>query len=347
MKNKLQSGFSLVELMVALIIGLLLIAGVIEVFISSRQVYRVQDMQARMQEDGRYATSVIAEKLSRAGFRGCNSLKNQGNNAGNTELVNVLTNANDYFWDLEVPIQGHEATNGGWSPGLPDTIANSGPIAGTDVITIRTTSSLNIEVRDHDVAVDGEEDSEDYTAPLIISADNSLPTCDPSTDDKCNNILLVSDCTHAAVFQVTNDPDNGILEHEAGVGKPGNATADLKGNFAKGTITNISSDTFYVKNDANGNPSLYQKTLNENAVAIVEGVENMQVEYGIDTNGDLSIDRYVKADNVPDWSTVLSVKISLSMINIAPSQETTDIALGGGRLRTVFSKTIVLRNRIQ
>lgn len=345
MKHRLQNGFSLVELMVALVIGLLLVAGIIEIFISSRQVYRVQDMQARMQEDGRYATSVIAEKLSRAGFRGCNSLKNQGNNAGNTELVNVLTNANDYFWNLEVPIQGHEATNGGWSPGLPDTIANSGPIAGTDVITIRTTSSLNIEVRDHDVAVDGEEDSEDYTAPLIISADNSLSTCDPSTDDQCSNILLVSDCNHAAVFQVTNDPDNGILEHEAGVGTPGNATADLKGNFAKGTITNISSDTFYIKNDSSGNPSLYQKTLDDNAVAIVEGVANMQIEYGIDTDGDLSVDSYVKADNIADWSTVLSVKISLFMINIAPNQESTDVAIGGGRLSTVFSKTIVLRNR--
>ncbi|KKM22247.1 hypothetical protein LCGC14_1627350, partial [marine sediment metagenome] len=47
---KKNNGFSLVELMVALVIGLVLIGGVIELFTSTRQTYRIQDMKARMQE---------------------------------------------------------------------------------------------------------------------------------------------------------------------------------------------------------------------------------------------------------------------------------------------------------
>ena len=50
-----QRGFTLVELMVALAVSLLLLAGVIQVYLSSKQAYRVQDNVARIQESGRLA----------------------------------------------------------------------------------------------------------------------------------------------------------------------------------------------------------------------------------------------------------------------------------------------------
>ena len=50
-----QRGLSLVELMVAIVLGLILVAAVIELFVNNRQVYRVQEAKARMQEDGRFA----------------------------------------------------------------------------------------------------------------------------------------------------------------------------------------------------------------------------------------------------------------------------------------------------
>ncbi|HBZ30374.1 MAG TPA: prepilin-type cleavage/methylation domain-containing protein, partial [Nitrosomonas nitrosa] len=54
-----QQGFTLVELMIAMTIGLILLGGVITILTSSQQVYRVNDALARMQENARYAFQVL------------------------------------------------------------------------------------------------------------------------------------------------------------------------------------------------------------------------------------------------------------------------------------------------
>lgn len=62
-------GFTLVELMVALVISLLLMAGVIQVYLSSKQSYRLQDNVARIQESGRLATEILTRYIRLAGYR--------------------------------------------------------------------------------------------------------------------------------------------------------------------------------------------------------------------------------------------------------------------------------------
>jgi type IV pilus assembly protein PilW len=62
-------GFTLVELMVALVISLLLMAGVIQVYLSSKQSYRLQDNVARIQESGRLATEILTRYIRVAGYR--------------------------------------------------------------------------------------------------------------------------------------------------------------------------------------------------------------------------------------------------------------------------------------
>lgn len=62
-------GFTLVELMVALTVSLLLLAGVIQVYVSSKQAYRVQDNVARIQESGRLAMGFLTRYLRLAGYR--------------------------------------------------------------------------------------------------------------------------------------------------------------------------------------------------------------------------------------------------------------------------------------
>lgn len=363
---KQQKGFSLVELMIALLLGLILVAAVIELFISSRQLYRTQDVKARMQEDGRYAVHYIGELLSRAGYRGCESRSNQqasdydqfvladdGSEQGSRELENVLTSANNYFWQLESPIQGHESTgNNAWSPALPGDI--TAPVSGSDVLTIRTTGTFYIHVQDHD--------PDDYTQPLTIAANSGLDDCDPADPEPCSNILMVSTCDSAAIFQVTNDPSTGTLEHAVGTGTPGNATADLGDNFGGGWINTIASHSFYIRNNPEGIPSLYHKVLDNVPDALLEGVEQMQITYGVDTDGDLSIDQYQTADAFglnTTWTDVISIRISLVMINLDVDSTNTNLAVddGGytlegvnvtpndGNLRRVFTQTIMLKNR--
>ena len=66
-------GFSLVELMVALVITLILLAGIGQIFLSSKKSYTVQDSLSRMQETGRYAMDTLTQDLRRAGYWGGNS----------------------------------------------------------------------------------------------------------------------------------------------------------------------------------------------------------------------------------------------------------------------------------
>nr|WP_320166983.1 PilW family protein [uncultured Methylophaga sp.] len=348
-----EKGFSLVELMVALVIGLLLIAGVIELFVSTRQTYRVQDMKARMQEDGRYAIHHISSLLDRAGYVGCNSIP-----AGETgrKVVNNLNTENNYFWNIDAPVLGHEAdNNGGWAPALPGGINQA--IAGSDVFTLRTVSNLFIEVSHFN-------NNGGPSAPVKIPQDNPLDDCDPATEAQpgdCANIVVASDCNKSVIFQVTNDPSvDGNLQHETGIGTPGNRKVDLGlSGLSQGWLNTFTTHTFFIRNGPSNYPSLYQMVLGQNPDVLIEGVEQMQVEYGVDTSNNGSVDQYVKANAVADWEQVISVRISLVMINIDP-QQNDNVALGDGtytlegnvitpddgRLRQVFTKTITLRNRI-
>src|SRR5665647_885339 len=72
MKNKNhQVGMTLIEIMIALLIGAFLIGGVLEIFINSRQTYRMQENLSRLQENGRFATEFISNSIRMTGYWGC------------------------------------------------------------------------------------------------------------------------------------------------------------------------------------------------------------------------------------------------------------------------------------
>jgi len=68
--EKLQSGFSLIEMMIALVLGTLVVAAIIGVFLLGNRSYRDDDRFARMQENGRYALKVLSGELANAGYWG-------------------------------------------------------------------------------------------------------------------------------------------------------------------------------------------------------------------------------------------------------------------------------------
>ena len=68
-----NQGFSIVEMMVAMVISLILLAGIAQIFLSSRQSFTIQNTLGRQQENGRYASDVIARDLRRTGYWGGNA----------------------------------------------------------------------------------------------------------------------------------------------------------------------------------------------------------------------------------------------------------------------------------
>lgn len=62
-----QHGFSMVELLVALVLSTILLGGIIQLFIGSKQTYRFHDALSRLQENGRFALEIMSHDIRLAG----------------------------------------------------------------------------------------------------------------------------------------------------------------------------------------------------------------------------------------------------------------------------------------
>ena len=69
--KKFAKGFGLVEIMVALVLGLVVVLGVIQIFLASKNTYVTQNASARMQEDARFALSKLMQEIRLTGMYGC------------------------------------------------------------------------------------------------------------------------------------------------------------------------------------------------------------------------------------------------------------------------------------
>lgn len=67
----LQRGLTLIEVMIAMLLGVFLIAGILQIFISAKQTYRMQENLSRLQENGRFAMDFISRDFRMADFREC------------------------------------------------------------------------------------------------------------------------------------------------------------------------------------------------------------------------------------------------------------------------------------
>jgi type IV pilus assembly protein PilW len=338
---KSQRGLTLVELMIAITIGLILLVGVFQIYLGSRQTYRVQDNMARLQENGRFAMNFLARDLRTSDHWGC--LKDPVIPASSVSaigLVNQLTNApNSGF------LTGIEGTSGATSA-IPDTITLAGAMPTGIYVTIPMP-----------------------TAAAVITVNSNVGLVN-------GEIVLISDCLSGDVFQITSLPGTNMIQHNSGGGTPGNtftrpnstcpggATNCFHGLYGPGAeILRPQAISYSIAPDpANNNrPTLFRSTTSIGVAAnpqpLVEGVEDMQILYGEDLNTDFSADRYVAAGTaglLPN--RIVSIRISLVMVtndnNLASIAQTYINANGESvtatdrRLRRVFSSTIQLRNRV-
>lgn len=331
-----QRGYTLVELMVAITIGLFLLGGIGMVFVSSKQTYRMQDSLWQLQDNSRFAMEFLIKDLRMAGFRGCSS--------STITPVNTLNNGTDFNYNFMAGVEGFEGAVSSWSPALPAVISSATPppAAGSDVITIRRAQEPGIGVTMPFMNLN--------SAALQVDAGNGLSQFD---------IVLVTDCSAAAILQISgaNPGTSGTITHNTGVGTPGNATADLGKIFRDDAeIMRLVTVSYFIAPGASvaGSRSLWRKVGVGTPEELAEGVENMQILYGEDTDNDRSVNRYVTAENVTDMNQVMSFKLSFLMatledkITSAPQPYTFNGATmtpADRKLRRVFSSVVTLRNR--
>lgn len=335
-------GFGIIELMIAMMLSLLLLSGVIALFASSRKSYESNEHLGRIQENGRFALDMIQRDVRAAGYLGC---------AKDTPFTNALTTTtNPILWDFRFPLQGFESTGTTWSPALNTTLVPSAAAVNSDVLVVRTP--------------DPDARAKRLSALMgTPSADVTVTPATPAYGDR--QTVLVTDCSAVAVFEVTKDTA-GVLEHKSNgalsatggmLPSAGNATENLGYAFTQGsTLLPVNTVVYYVRASSvagNGN-SLWRRVGRNVPEELVEGVDTLQVLYGVDTNANRVVDTYVTADSVTNWSNVISVRVGLlvrSLEQYGNTPDTTHSVLGvniaaaaDSRERLRFSTTIALRN---
>jgi len=143
MFSKTQGGFTLIELMISISLGLLITASVVELFVNNKTSYRVQDGLGRIQENGRYAQYILSREIRMAGFNGC------GNLASITPTIIVKNPTPNMIFSPDDVITGHEATSGSnWLPNLTASL-NGNVLGSTDAITIRKVAQDTLKLNNN------------------------------------------------------------------------------------------------------------------------------------------------------------------------------------------------------
>lgn len=335
-----QRGLSLVELMISLTLGIVLMTGVVQMFLASQVTYGTQQGISRIQESGRMAVEFLSQDIRMAGFMGCSSR--------NMNVENGLqAPANDFLFGFDEGIEGFTDAN------LPEEPAGITIVPGSDVLVIRRAGSGNFPI----VGPTG------TTANLIVAGDAD-GDCMPGGQLCDGDIALVSDCVNGRVFQVTNLQDlgggaGGTRIVHAVSNSPGNIDAQL-GNqqFGAGSeIVTLNTLTYFVAPSSFNDQvnSLWQRQRDNTPVELVEGIEDMRITYGVDTDGDNVPDDYRRENNVPNWQNVSAVRINLLLqsldANILPEPQPFEfdgvaVDVSDRRIRQVFTTTIGIRNRL-
>ncbi len=322
-KIKNQSGISLVELLIGLVLGLFLTGGAVQTFMVTKTSYRFSDALARVQENGRFGLELISRDLRMTGFFGCASFS--AANINDTIINPAGTGYNTLLYSFGTPLDGNDNTELNAS----DRLILKGAMDESYLLSAAAASS---------------------SADFVINIDNGITQSD---------VVAVGDCESIDIIQVTNnDADaTGDVEHAVGTTNPGNLTASMSKVYGTDAhITPVSVVQYFIATGANGEPSLFRSVNGATPDELLSGVENMQILYGEDTDGDDTPNRFVDASSgTLDMNDVVSVRFSL-LIRSFEDRVTEDpqvytfngatVTAGDNRIRQVFTSTVGLRNRL-
>ena len=353
---KKQFGLSLVEVMVALVISLFLLGGIVQVYLGNRASYGFSDANSRIIENGRFSLDTITTDTRMAGFWGCTKLQGDTNGDG--------TNADDNPF-----IQNHlDNASGDYS------------ILRHDFIEMPSiTATVNNGLNDSDsLTLRGAKPGQSvFTADFVTPGDTSI-TVTENRNLADGDIILITNCYTAKIFEATSvaqDTAAGVttISHLAATpntGTPGNtnrndcdgspshcllAPKDLPftpNNAAAFSLQTVTY-TIAVSGTGSGEPALWRSVNNVNE-ELIEGVEQMQVLFGEDTDGDGFPNQYLESNDVADMQQITAIRLWLVVRserdNVLETSQTYSIngvntTAADRRLRQVFSTTIDLRNK--
>lgn len=302
---RLSRGVSLIELMIALVLGLLVVGAAIGIFISNRQTFRATENLGRVQENARTAFELMARDVREAGGNACSN---------ELPVANVVTPSADP-WDTTwaTPVLGFD--NG----------ALAGSLAGTDAIQLLSSGSGAATVTLHNAA---------STVFTLANADHGFAA---------NNVLMVCDPQQLSIFRASSVAGASI-GHAASGGNcsdslgvlPVVCAAPAYTHSPNSVITRLRATRWYVAENPRGGNSLYQD-VSGTVGEIAEGVQDMQITY-LQTQP-AGIEAYVDAGAVTDWNAVRAARFVIDL------EGQDRVGTDGNPLQRQLIHVVTLRNR--
>ncbi|QQP98110.1 PilW family protein [Lysobacter enzymogenes] len=298
------AGLSLIELMVALVLGLLLTAGALSIFLSMRAAFRTTEDLSRVQEAGRVAFELMARDVREAGGNQCGT---------NIRQSMVMSDRDSDFWkNWNKSLIGFGGDAAFATPAQPFGTAAGSRIKGTDGLELHATEDLGI-----------------YLVAAMANKDADLSVNAVPADVKDGDALLVCDFRLATLFKATA-AGGASIGH--GVGAGGNCSAGfsretsllcvneaampadrwhLYGNNA--IVARPAVVRWYIGGNDDAGKSLYRTVIDSRgAVAasdeVAEGVSQMSIAYLMDGKAD-----YLAAAAIDDWSKVKAARVVLNL----------------------------------
>lgn len=279
-----QRGASLVETMVALVVGLAITSAALSNYMGNRTAYKQIEGLARLQETARIAAMLLESDIRQADGSLCREGLALNNLSGNNNWVAQPTNGIQGFDSLAAEV--------GDSVAFPRQ-------AGTDSFTVWSANANPMaQVISVAVAPGGTRFSVDKLANLAVGSLAVVCNYDAEV------LFTVSEISGNTI--TTNIPIQTLQ-----VFGPGSLITALKANHW------YISDKTTTTNGSLNNLALRRSTLSANRVPSVEMVENvsdMQITYlAGDANGRPTAAVYVDATQITNWSQVLAARITLTL----------------------------------
>jgi type IV pilus assembly protein PilW len=322
-----QRGFGLVEMMVALALGLLVVGGAAVLFMATRQANGTTEDLSRIGESVRTSYDLMSREVREAGGTPCDA---------QLMVANVLTNAQGgaptWWASWGEALHGYDGAADLDGAAFGSAVAER--VNGTAALRVRYGATIDdLAVASHDTAA----------ARFTTNRNNH--------GISVGDLLLVCNYRQGAILQTTSaDTTNGTFSHTTAAAVPGNCSKGLglptvcaatgtTFQFTPGSIIGrFITAGWYIGNNgrpATGGRSLYRVT-RLGAEEVAEGVRDMQLSYLVAGAAD-----YAAAAAVADWSLVTAVRFNITFESPATGSST---AGAGQRLVRSVAFTANLRN---
>jgi len=201
-QSKPSAGFTLIELMVAMLLGLIVIGGVVSVFLANQRSYRTNQALSDVQDGSRIAFEMMARDIRDAGLTGCNN---------NGRVANVVNPSGAAWWnDWSNAVRGYGSGTTA-DPALTVGTAAGNQVSGTDSLQLIGAADTGLSVA---------------ATPSSTAANFKLN--DTTSDLQTGDVIIVCDPDHATIVQITNYTNSNVtVVHNTGSGSPGNCSKGM------------------------------------------------------------------------------------------------------------------------